>query len=504
MFFPNSQQYPNDLINLNNIHLNIINPCGYCTKPSKIHSNSLNWLTNGFTCPLMSCETYQMLLERGWRRCGTYYYRPEASKCCCRPYMIRLEVQKYRIRSSHLQSLKRFRAFLKQKDLEISFEEHDFGVKSLLDELFEEIRVNFKVNSKELEGLKPQDREKLKVDAPILMKKKKFHRTCNLIWMVYSLNQAFLKEEEIDFKAFRKKISCFIEQFMLEKQTIFKVKCHQSGYLSIKLKENIKKKEFYELFQDTLNDPNSGFEIKLVPAEYEEESYEIYHKYSEIIHKITESRSSYRNFLCQQALKASSELKNGCFHMKYYLNKKLIAVGVIDILPKGLSSVYFFYDPDYKRNSLGVLGCLREIFFVMKKREVLPKFQYYYMGYYIQTSKKMKYKGDFEPSELLCPKSMKWVPLNERTKGIINKHKEDPGLIEEEGIKTKEKEKDKEEGEILTKEYFLNRKKLFYYNEWIGVNELQRKYVNLFLERIVGLGRCLGRELIEKVEFTIV
>lgn len=34
--------------------------------------------------------------------------------------------------------------------------------------------------------------------------------------------------------------------------------------------------------------------------------------------------------------------------MKYYLDKKLIAVGVIDILEKGLSSVYFFYDHTYK------------------------------------------------------------------------------------------------------------------------------------------------------------
>ena len=44
--------------------------------------------------------------------------------------------------------------------------------------------------------------------------------------------------------------------------------------------------------------------------------------------------------------------------MKYYLNNKLIAVGVVDILPEVLSSVYFFYDPDYKKYSIGNFGSL--------------------------------------------------------------------------------------------------------------------------------------------------
>lgn len=36
----------------------------------------------------------------------------------------------------------------------------------------------------------------------------------------------------------------------------------------------------------------------------------------------------------------------GSFHQQYWLDDdKLIAVGVIDILPKCVSSVYFFYDP---------------------------------------------------------------------------------------------------------------------------------------------------------------
>jgi arginine-tRNA-protein transferase len=33
----------------------------------------------------------------------------------------------------------------------------------------------------------------------------------------------------------------------------------------------------------------------------------------------------------------------GCYHMKYYYEDKFIAVGIVDLLPSGLSSVYYFY-----------------------------------------------------------------------------------------------------------------------------------------------------------------
>ena len=35
----------------------------------------------------------------------------------------------------------------------------------------------------------------------------------------------------------------------------------------------------------------------------------------------------------------------GAYHRQYLLNGKIIAVGVIDILPSCVSSVYLYYDP---------------------------------------------------------------------------------------------------------------------------------------------------------------
>jgi len=49
----------------------------------------------------------------------------------------------------------------------------------------------------------------------------------------------------------------------------------------------------------------------------------------------------------------------GSFHHHYVLDGKIIAVGVIDILPHCVSSVYFYYDPDYAFLSLGTYSALR-------------------------------------------------------------------------------------------------------------------------------------------------
>lgn len=62
------------------------------------------------------------------------------------------------------------------------------------------------------------------------------------------------------------------------------------------------------------------------------------------------------------------------------LDNKLIAVGVVDVLPLCLSSVYFFYDPDYHFLNLGVYSALREIDWVENVSKMAIDLHYYYMG----------------------------------------------------------------------------------------------------------------------------
>jgi len=79
--------------------------------------------------------------------------------------------------------------------------------------------------------------------------------------------------------------------------------------------------------------------------------------------------------------------------MKYFIKDQLVAVGVVDILHQVLSNVYFFYDPNYKKLSLGVFGTLQEIDYIKKNNKNFPEFKFYYMGLFIQSIQKMNYKG---------------------------------------------------------------------------------------------------------------
>jgi hypothetical protein len=123
----------------------------------------------------------------------------------------------------------------------------------------------------------------------------------------------------------------------------------------------------------------------------------------------------------------TTSLRRGTFHQHYRLSGKLIAVGVVDISQSGISSVYCFYDPEMSHLSLGKYVALREIEFVRDNQ-----LQYYYLGFYIPNCPKMNYKGDYKPSELLCPVSLTWHPLEQHCLPLLKEFKFtpfDPDLI---------------------------------------------------------------------------
>jgi arginine-tRNA-protein transferase len=110
----------------------------------------------------------------------------------------------------------------------------------------------------------------------------------------------------------------------------------------------------------------------------------------------------------------------GGFHQQYRIDGKLVAVGVIDVMPRCLSSVYLFYDPDYDALNMGTVTALKEIEWVQKTSKSTPKLNEYYMGYYIHSCKKMKYKGTFRPSELLCPERFTWYIISSFFREVLS------------------------------------------------------------------------------------
>ena len=76
----------------------------------------------------------------------------------------------------------------------------------------------------------------------------------------------------------------------------------------------------------------------------------------------------------------------------------LCAVALTDVLSDGLSMVYSFYDPDHRARSLGTFMILDHI--TRARRMGLA---YVYLGYWVEGSKKMDYKGRFMPQQRLMP-----------------------------------------------------------------------------------------------------
>ncbi|KAJ6840285.1 putative arginyl-tRNA--protein transferase 2 [Iris pallida] len=165
-------------------------------------------------------------------------------------------------------------------------------------------------------------------------------------------------------------------------------------------------------------------EIRMKRSSFDPEEFDLYRRYQIKVHndkpeKVTESL--YRRFLVDTPLvmvparpgyKAVPPCGFGSFHQQYVLDGKLVAVGVVDILPKCLSSKYLFWDPDLAFLSLGKYSALQEINWVKEAEVQCHTLQYYYLGYYIHSCKKMRYKAAYRPSELLCPLRYEWVPFD--------------------------------------------------------------------------------------------
>jgi len=67
----------------------------------------------------------------------------------------------------------------------------------------------------------------------------------------------------------------------------------------------------------------------------------------------------------------------------------------VDEALDALSSNYFYYDTDFLSRRLGVFSIINEILLC---RQLGRK--YYYLGFYVEETSKMRYKKDFCPNQI--------------------------------------------------------------------------------------------------------
>jgi arginine-tRNA-protein transferase len=97
--------------------------------------------------------------------------------------------------------------------------------------------------------------------------------------------------------------------------------------------------------------------------------------------------------------------------MRYYLDDRLVGVGIVDLGQSSLSSVYFFFDPspEIARLSPGVYSVLKEIELAKKTGR-----GHLYLGLYVEDCRHLSYKSDYSPHERMV-KGVWQVPLDSHT-----------------------------------------------------------------------------------------
>ncbi|KAK4243750.1 arginine-tRNA-protein transferase, partial [Corynascus novoguineensis] len=163
--------------------------------------------------------------------------------------------------------------------------------------------------------------------------------------------------------------------------------------------------------------PDHVFTVTLEPDTFTEEKYDVFENYQRIVHdeppdKI--SRNGFKRFLCNSPLSRGTmvgaggkERQLGSFHQCYRIDGKLVAVGVLDLLPDCVSAVYFLYHESIHWLNPGKLGALREIALARE-----AGYRWWYPGYYVHNCAKMRYKIEYKPQYVLDPEDLRWYPLD--------------------------------------------------------------------------------------------
>ncbi|XP_046332185.1 arginyl-tRNA--protein transferase 1-like isoform X2 [Haliotis rufescens] len=417
--------------------------CGYCG------SSDTNY-SHGMWAHSMTVQDYEDLINRGWRRSGKYCYKPTMKVTCCPHYTIKQDAPNFKMSKSHKKVIKRVNKFLIH------------GIKKgdksdEVDDDSEPSATHGGENLERLENISPSDLKlkadgvKLKTDlkdsSSKISSKGDDSDKSSSISTASTSKPADSEDKAMDTQAKQphkpqpgsgadpsrppsRKAKDVRRERKLQKLSD---KGEDAEAAAAPSKQLQRKDSEMKTLEDYLNEPEQApsvahkLQTRLVLVnphsnDYRTsftESHQVFKKYQMSVHKEDEtdcSKQNFTEFLANSPLEPMSKdggpaLGYGSFHQHYILDGKIIAVGVIDILPHCMSSVYLYYDPEYSFLSLGTYSALREIAFVRELQQQTPELRFYYMGYYIHSCPKMRYKGQYYPSFLACPEAYTWVSI---------------------------------------------------------------------------------------------
>ncbi|XP_061390961.1 arginyl-tRNA--protein transferase 1 [Musca vetustissima] len=415
--------------------------CGYC-------KGTQCSVGDGMHAYVMAPRDYQDLIDRGWRRSGHYCYKQDNTKTCCPHYTIKCDVSEFKLSKSHKKIIKRMNRFLRDGKRDKNEEgqstpqttngtengDRDEDSNAAMGcGIREEVQApNVPIKDINLEqfakanGEKDSEEKSGKEKTPSVDVQKPIKKSAE---DDDTPNNSRKSDSDITKPPCKK-----AKQMRLERKLAKQAAKGLPAVIEKKPPRN-QEKTLKEFLNEAKPDDKHKLKFEMIHVRSEEfektlpQTYALYAKYQTHIHNDPPNAvQEYLDFLQRSPLKLSKPsdgppLGYGSFHQQYYLDEKLIAVAVIDILPYCVSSVYFFYDPDYNFLSLGTYSSLREIELVQELSKTVPDLKYYYMGFYIHSCQKMRYKGKLSGSYLLCPEAYTWHPLSDEIRLKLDTNK---------------------------------------------------------------------------------
>ncbi|XP_053680633.1 arginyl-tRNA--protein transferase 1 [Anopheles nili] len=402
--------------------------CGYCKQSDSCTSD-------GMWAHRLNCQDYQDLIDRGWRRSGCYCYKPTMDVTCCPSYTIKCDALNFRLNKSHKKIIKKVHNFLRygikepcdgsnehtKAEEDSSFDQHISGNEQIELPCVPPTLLN-------LDDVRSPQTDS---SAEILLNvSEQQSGSTATVQVANSLNNSN-KFKDLNATTPPKKAKLL----RIERK---REKLQRKGYCDDELQQKMQassKKQNAKTLEEFLSeapqdDETSAHRLKIVTlptfgAEFKKTlqiSYALYAKYQTAIHNDPPGAiEDYLDFLVKSPLQTSQGF--GTFHQQYWLDDRLIAVGVIDVLPYCVSSVYFFYDPEFKFLSLGTYGSLREVAYTRSLQKEIASIKSYYMGFYIHSCPKMRYKKNLQPSYLLCPETYTWHMIDDTILSKLDAHK---------------------------------------------------------------------------------